>query len=81
MTTSAIDAARPVPQSMPQDSPWPLVLALAIAAACYGLLFGVMGLVAAGVAGIVISIAAWLWPHGGTGPAAERSDPVTVGAA
>jgi cytochrome c oxidase subunit I len=81
MTTSAIDAEQPVPQTMPEDSPWPLVLALAIAAACYGLLFGVLGLVAAGVAGIAIAIAAWLWPHGGTGPTAPQSDPVTVGGA
>ena len=81
MTTSAIGAEQPVPHTMPDDSPWPLVLALAIAAACYGLLFGSVGLVAAGVAGVAISIAAWLWPHGGAGAATGRSDPVTVGGA
>jgi cytochrome c oxidase subunit I+III len=80
MTTSAIDAALPVPQSMPADSPWPLMLAIAIAVACYGLLFGVMWLVAAGVAAVLISIAAWLWPRAGREPGAGGSDPVTVGA-
>jgi hypothetical protein len=80
MTTSAIDAALPVPQSMPADSPWPLMLAIAIAMACYGLLFGVMWLVAAGVVAVLISIAAWLWPRAGREPGAGRSDPVTVGA-
>jgi hypothetical protein len=40
------------------------------------LLFGVMWLVGVGVAGVLISIAAWLWPKAGD---PTPSDPVTVG--
>ena len=78
MTTSAIDAAQPVPQSMPADSPWPLILALAIAATCYGLLFGAWWLVGVGIAGTIVALAGWLWPTALAGT--PQSDPVTVGA-
>ena len=77
MTTSAIDATGPVPQAMPEDSPSPLLLALAIAAGCYGLLFGVWWLVVAGVACSIVALAAWFWPDGRS--VADRANPVTVG--
>ena len=62
LATSPIDAIPTAVQEMPEDTVWPLVVALAIAGAMFGLLFGVRGLVIASVLGLIVSLAGWFWP-------------------
>jgi len=62
LATSVLDAEPDAVLQMPADSPWPLLLALALAALFFGMLFHVVWLGAGGLAALVISMAGWLWP-------------------
>ncbi len=48
--------------AMPEDSGWPLVLALALAVTFVGLLGGFLWLAALGLAAVLVATVGWLWP-------------------
>ena len=48
---------------MPEDSPWPLILAAMMTVMFYGLLFGVWWLSVLGLVLMIFSLAGWCWPR------------------
>ncbi|HET9984625.1 MAG TPA: cytochrome c oxidase subunit I [Longimicrobiales bacterium] len=48
---------------MPEDSLWPLLLAIALSVVFYGAVFGLWWLAAAGAAGLLVTMLGWLWPR------------------
>ncbi len=75
MATSPLEATVVAQQRMPQDSLWPLLLALGVAAVFYGLVFGVGWLAVGGAAWVAICMAGWFWPH------TQDSEPTAVAGA
>ena len=61
--TSPLDADRPHVLTMPEDSLWPFVLAVAMLAAFYGLVFSRWPLAIIGTIGVCVCLIGWLWPR------------------
>jgi cytochrome c oxidase subunit I+III len=61
--TSALDAEPSTIMRMPEDSAWPLVLAVSLTIVCYGLLAESIWLFTLGVFGTAMSAIGWLWPE------------------
>jgi len=64
LATSPLEGHTMAQQLMPEDSLWPLLLALGLTAAFYGFVFSVWWLACAGIVWVAISLGAWLWPTG-----------------
>jgi cytochrome c oxidase subunit I+III len=62
VATTALTADDPVVQRMPEDTLYPLCVAVEMLAIFYGLVFGLGWLVILGLATLIISLAGWLWP-------------------
>ena len=60
--TSPLDAQPDEILRMPEDTPWPFILAISILALCYGLLFSLGWLEIVGVVAVFVSIVGWLLP-------------------
>jgi cytochrome c oxidase subunit I+III len=71
--TSPLDAEPIVVMKMPEDSPWPFLLALSLTVATFGLLFPSNALTVLGFVGAIVSVIGWFSP---TPPARvnERTD-------
>lgn len=63
--TSILDADPTTVMQMPEDSPWPFALAVALTAACYGLLVPSNPLTVAGLVVAAICVIGWLSPSAG----------------
>jgi cytochrome c oxidase subunit I len=61
--TSALDSDAYEILQMPEDSPWPLILAAMMTVMFYGLLFGVWWLSVLGLVLMIFSLAGWCWPR------------------
>ncbi|HSB53065.1 MAG TPA: cbb3-type cytochrome c oxidase subunit I, partial [Gemmatimonadales bacterium] len=61
--TSTLDAEPEQVLRMPEDSLWPLLLALALTVVAYGLLVGAWWVAGAGGAATLVTVAGWLWPQ------------------
>ncbi len=72
--TSILDGDPTTVMRMPEDSPWPLVLAVSLTAACYGLLLPSNVLTIAGFVVAIVSTIGWLSPSPGL--VADRVDTV-----
>ena len=66
--TSPLDAKPVEVLKMPEDSLWPVLLALSVLVICYGLLASVWWLACVGAAGVIIAMIGWLWPVDVTSP-------------
>src|SRR5205807_6178757 len=64
LSTSTLDASPEAAFSMPHESPWPFVLAVAITVGFFGLLLNTPLLAVAGLAGCFVGICGWVWPRG-----------------
>jgi cytochrome c oxidase subunit I len=71
MATSPLEGDVMAQQLMPEDSLWPLLLALGTTAAFYGLVFGLMWLFAVGSAWMIFCVVGWFW----TSDKVETSQP------
>ena len=65
MATSPLEGEVMAQQRMPRDSLWPLLLALGVAGAFYGLVFAVWWLFVASIVWTVVCVAGWFWPSEG----------------
>lgn len=72
--TSVLDGDPTTVMQMPEDSPWPLVLAVSLTAACYGLLLPSNILTIAGFGVALVSVIGWLSPAAGL--VTDRADTV-----
>ena len=63
LQTSALDAEPAEVLPMPEDSLWPLALALSLTGCFTGLLVGNPILTGLSVTLLVVSIVGWLWPE------------------
>ncbi|HEX6534533.1 MAG TPA: cytochrome c oxidase subunit I [Gemmatimonadaceae bacterium] len=61
--TSPLEADTMSVLRMPEDSPWPFLLTVALALVFYGAVFGVWWLAIAGAAGVLATLAGWFWPR------------------
>ena len=61
MATSPLEADVMTQQLMPDDSLWPLLLALGVGGAFYGLIFGVWWLFVVGIIWVIGCTAGWFW--------------------
>jgi cytochrome c oxidase subunit I+III len=66
MSTSLLDARPQAIVHMPHESPWPLILSLAMLVLCYGLLISNLALTVVGALGNLLGIVGWFWPRGET---------------
>jgi cytochrome c oxidase subunit I+III len=66
LSTSMLDGTPQAVVHMPHGSPWPFLLAIALAIFFFGLLIGIAVVTGAGVAAIVAGICGWFWPQGET---------------
>jgi len=63
IATSPLEGEVMAQQRMPEDSLWPLLLALGVTAAFYGLVFGVWWLFIVGTAWVIVCMCGWFWRH------------------
>ena len=66
MSTSLLDARPQAIVHMPHESPWPLILSVAMLVLCYGLLISNLALTVVGALGNLLGIVGWFWPRGET---------------
>lgn len=66
LSTSTLDAAPQAEMHMPHDSPWPLLLVLALTITLYGVLFGAALVIGLGLGGVIGAVIGWFWPRGET---------------
>ena len=62
LQTSTLDGEPEAILRMPEDSPWPLIVSLALLAAFYGLVTSIWGLALAGGILTLFGVHGWLWP-------------------
>jgi cytochrome c oxidase subunit 1/cytochrome c oxidase subunit I+III len=63
LATTVLDAEPDVISKMPQDSPWPFLLTLAMSAAFAGMLAQLWWGMAVATVGVALCISFWLWPR------------------
>jgi cytochrome c oxidase subunit I+III len=64
LSTSLLDAWPEALVEMPHASPWPFILTVALLALFSGVLIDALVLAVVGLAGSVIGMVGWFWPHG-----------------
>jgi hypothetical protein len=62
LQTSTLDGEPVAILRMPEDSPWPLIVSLALLAMFYGLVASIWGLALAGGVLTLFGVHGWLWP-------------------
>jgi hypothetical protein len=63
LQTSTLDGEPVAILRMPEDSPWPLIVSLALLAAFYGLVTSIWGLALVGAILTLFGVHGWLWPR------------------
>nr|MBA2272680.1 cytochrome ubiquinol oxidase subunit I [Actinomycetota bacterium] len=66
LATSLLDAQPQAVLEMPHESPWPVLLAAALAVMFYGILLDAYALAALGALGGAGGLIGWFWPRGET---------------
>jgi heme/copper-type cytochrome/quinol oxidase subunit 1 len=71
MATSPLEGEIGEQQLMPEDSLWPLLLALGVTGAFYGFVFGLLWLAAVSVAWVFVCMVGWFWPSTAKHPTSQ----------